>query len=510
MIRLTKSLPVDLAGEAPPRVSVAPPSRTNAWQDVADLSSRAGVPLDGWQELVLEAAMGERADGSWAAKRVGLSVPRQNGKSQLMVARALAGALIFGEKKIVISAHQADTAREGFSKLLEILDADENEWIRSRLDPKFGRNGVMNAINREAVRFKNGALIQFKARTLAGGRGFSSDCLLLDEAQRLGGAAWVSINSTMSARPNPQVWLLGTPPTKDDDGAVFESVRAAAVDGVSSSSAWVEWGLDAEHPAFAEAQAALLSEPRTWSPAVAEACWWSNPAWNTRINHEVVQGEFETYSPEQFALDRLGMWSGEMRASRAISAAEWRDTATTEAPSGPRAFGVAFNLDGSRMALAGAVKGPECTHGEVIDAMTGEVDAGIGPLADWLAERWRSVVRIAISGQSGAAALEQALLDRGVPRRVIHVMSGAEVFAANSMLLDGVKDRTVTHPEGQPTDHLERSVAVCDRRFVSKVTGSWRWKPTTADGDETPVEAFGFAIWAVRTAKVKTGRAVFV
>jgi phage terminase large subunit-like protein len=129
-----KSQPVALLGEAPPRVLVEPKgSRANSWQDVADLSMKAGIVLDGWQELILRAAMGERADATWAAKRVGVSVPRQNGKSQLLVARALAGALLFGERKIVISAHQADTARESFSKLIEILEADCNGWLMDRV-----------------------------------------------------------------------------------------------------------------------------------------------------------------------------------------------------------------------------------------------------------------------------------------------------------------------------------------------------------------------------------------
>jgi len=368
----------------------------------------------------------------------------------------------------------------------------------------------MNAINREAVRFANGALIQFKARTLAGGRGFSSDCLLLDEAQRLGRAAWASINSTMSARANPQVWLLGTPPTPEDDGEVFESVRASAVEGVSSTSAWLEWGLDSDHPAYLAARDALLANPRKWTPEIEAACWWSNPAWNTRINREVVMGEFETYTPDQFALDRLGMWASELRASRLITVAEWEATETTTVPDGVRSFGVAFNVDGSRMSLAGAVKHPGGVHVEVIDAHTGEVESGIGPLADWLAERWRQVAAIAISGQAGAAALEQALLDRRVPQRVIHVLSAPEVFAATSMFYDAVRDRTVTHPVGAQSDHLERAVAVCDKKLRSRVTGAWSWGPTTEDGDETPLEAVSFAHWAARTRKVKTGRAVFV
>lgn len=467
------------------------------------MSRQAGVPLDDWQLLVLEDAMGERADGSWAAKRVGLSVPRQNGKSQLMVVRALAGALIFGEKKIVISAHQADTARESFSKLLEILDADGNEWLRKRLDPKYGRNGVMNAINREAVKFSNGALIQFKARTLAGGRGFSSDCLLLDEAQRLGRAAWASINSTMSARENPQVWLLGTPPTPEDDGQVFESVRAAAIDGLSTSSAWLEWS----------------SEPED-DPADEFTRWKANPAWNSRINHEVVNGEFETYTREQFALDRLGIWRSEMKMKRLISAEDWAATAVSEAPDGLRSIAVAFNMDGSRMAVAGAIRHDDGVHVEVVGEHSGELEAGIGSLADWLAERWRNFTKIVICGQAGAAALEQALRERRVSPRVIHVASGPEYFQACAVTLDSIRDSVqavsegrrpvFTHPVAAAGDVLDESVANCTKKVRSKVTGSWGWTATSPEGDETPIEAVSLAFWAAKSEKrVRTGKAVF-
>lgn len=467
------------------------------------MSARAGVPLDDWQCLVLEDSLGERADGSWAAKRVGLSVPRQNGKSQLMVARALAGALLFGEKKIVISAHQADTARESFSKLIEILDADGNDWLRSRLDPKYGRGGVMNAINREGVKFSNGALIQFKARTLAGGRGFSSDCLLLDEAQRLSRAAWASINSTMSARSNPQVWLMGTPPTPDDEGAVFESVRVAAVDGISTASAWLEWGAEPED-----------------DPADEFTRWKANPAWNSRINHEVVDGEFETYTREQFALDRLGIWAGELRATRLISADEWAATATKTAPEGERAFAVAFNIDGSRMAVAGSVRHENGVHVELIGEHSGELEAGIGSLAEWLAARAKSVSRIVVCGQAGAGALESALRERRVSPRQIHVASGSEYFAACSVFLDSLRDSVAahlegkqpffTHPEGLPGDVLDASVAVCDKKMRSKVTGAWGWTTTTPEGDETPLEAVSLAFWAAKSEKrPRTGKAVF-
>jgi chaperonin GroEL (HSP60 family) len=130
VILLTKSRPVELLGEAPPRVLVEPSgAKANSWEDVADLSARAGVVLDGWQELILKTAMGERRDKTWAAKRVGVTVPRQNGKSQLLVARALAGALLFGEKKIV-----KITGCPNENKTVSILLRGSNQLVLDEAD----------------------------------------------------------------------------------------------------------------------------------------------------------------------------------------------------------------------------------------------------------------------------------------------------------------------------------------------------------------------------------------
>lgn len=479
---------------------------------MADLSYKAGVTLDGWQETILSAAMGERADATWAAKRVGVSVPRQNGKSQLLVARALAGVLLFGEKKIVISAHQADTAREAFSKLVEILEADGNGWLMDRVRP----NGIMNAINREAVKFRNGATVQFKARTGAGGRGFSSDCLLLDEAQRLKRAAWVSINSTMSAMPNPQVWLLGTPPTPEDEGDVFESIRDSSRAGTATATAWTEWGADPSSAAFAEV---MKPKPRAWTPEIEALCWSANPAWNTRINTEVVQGEFDSYTQDEFAQDRLGVWLSDLgkSGSRAVSAEQWVDSAVDAAPGGTRAFAVSFNLDGDRLALAGARKHDGGVHVEIIDALEDDrgVEAGLSALADWFCERdedgsprWRTSSGIAISGRSGAPALAQLLRDRRVPDRWLFLPSTQKYVEACSMWLEGMRGGTITHlRDGQGV--LDDSVAVTD---VDKRGGL---SATSVDGDDTPVEAVALAHWVARTSplgKTRTSerKAVFL
>lgn len=212
---LTRSRHVGLLeGQAPPRVRHAPNVRANnSWEDVSDLVASFGLRLDEWQEDVLRAALGERSNGDWAARQIGLSTPRQNGKSELIVVRILAGLLLFREQTIVVSAHRQDTAREVFFRLVQLIEG--NPALESRVD------FIARSEMREYIRMSTGQEVRFKARSAGSGRGFSCDCLLLDEAQILSAAAWSAILPTMSARPNPQVWLLGTPPTGIDDGEVF-------------------------------------------------------------------------------------------------------------------------------------------------------------------------------------------------------------------------------------------------------------------------------------------------
>jgi phage terminase large subunit-like protein len=77
-----------------------------------------GPDLDPWQEFVLAHALGERADGKWAAFEVGVMVSRQNGKGAILEARELAGLFLLGERLIIHSAHQFDTSLEAFRRLL--------------------------------------------------------------------------------------------------------------------------------------------------------------------------------------------------------------------------------------------------------------------------------------------------------------------------------------------------------------------------------------------------------
>lgn len=458
--------------QAPPRVLVAPPgARTNAWQDVSDLSSAFGLDLYPWQNTVLHAAMGERADGKWAAQRVGLSVPRQNGKSQLIVARALAGALLFDERLIVISAHQADTARETFEKFLVLID--DSPALASRIAPA----GVMNAVARERIKFRNGATIKFKARTGPGGRGFSADALFLDEAQRLPARAWASINSTMSARRNPQVWLLGTPPTPDDDGAVFASVRRSAIDGKSDRAAYAEWSSYGD-------------------PALEATRAEANPAWYDAINHDVVEGEFETYTPEQFAQERLGQWS-EVQSTDVIDLVAWESRKAPAADvTSPVVLAVETTLDRAQSVVVAVGSRPD-------DTPQAEV-AAQGPGTSWVAGE---VVRMALDNDDVAAIVVddrspakplaesiQAALEAAELADVdLVVTSSSDMAEACAQVLDAINDGQLVHL-GDPV--MLAAVKAAVRRDIGD--GAWAWSRRKGGAAVAPLVAMTIGLWAWR------------
>lgn len=483
---LTKSPSVALLGEqAPARVRFAPDARANSWEDVADLSASLGCPLDDWQEDVFESSMGERADGKWASRLVGVSTPRQNGKSQLIVARALAGVLLFGEKTIICSAHQTDTAREVFQRLLDIID--DNASVSRRVE------SVMKALNREYIRFKGGQTIRIKARSVSGSRGFSADCLLLDEAQILGRPAWSSILPTMSARENPQAWLLGTPPTPQDDGEVFAQLREQALAKTGRRMSYLEWSADADDD---------LDDASTWAKA--------NPAYGIRIQREAIEAERSSMSDEQFAMERLGMWSAES-AARVIDEVSWsrvKDPASMAIDRLTLAVDVAPDRSVASVALAG-LRADGRWHVELDDQRK-----GTDWVVPWIRSRAERNRLHAVVADEMSGLLEQRrgrfyLKDTDI-LVTCAAAEGRDMALACSTFFDAVVDGSVRHTD-QPQVNVALSVA-----RKRPLAGSWAWNRKDAQSDITPIVAETLALWGAQSENVnrpqrsKSGRRAVV
>jgi hypothetical protein len=331
------------------------------------------------------------------------------------------------------------------------------------------------ALNREYIRFKTGQVIRFKARSTSSGRGFSADCLLLDEAQILGAAAWSAMLPTMSARPNPQVWLMGTPPTPLDDGEVFSRFRLAGMEGKDTRLAYLEWSADANDD---------LDDPETWAKA--------NPAYGTRIGHEAIEGERSTMSDEQFALERLGVWSGSGTPS-VIDAQSW-DRVADPASMAVEALALAVDVSPDRsvasVGLAG-LRADGLWHVEL-----DEQRVGTGWLVPWLAARCeRNAIRaVVIDGMSPAASLVDELARHKVK---VTTTAARDMAAACGTFYDAVMGAQLRHTD-QPQVNLALSMG--RKRALGD---AWAWNRKNATSDITPLVACTLALWGAQSSTVK-------
>lgn len=465
---------------------------STGWPAVRETCRRMCVGFDRWQEGLGSLILSKRRDGQYAAGVGGvvLSIPRQTGKTYTVGWIVYALAILNPGLTVIWTAHRTRTASETFQQMRTMA---RNPRVAPLIEAVRATNGE------QAVVFKNGSRILFGARESGFGRGFAKvDILVLDEGQILTEDAMSDMVPATNAAPNGLVLLMGTPPRPKDNGEVFRNRRRDALDG-DPDTLYVEFSAD------------NTCDPTSWAKNHVD---WdqlgkANPSFPHRTSKQAILRMKKLLgSPENFKREALGIWDEE-GARRGIPADLWDGCAVESGPEdGVRSFAVTFSKDGSRQALAGAVKTEAGVHLEVIDAYSGPAEAGVSSVADWLAKRRDLAAAIVLCGNAGATVLAEALRDRGLRNvRQVHVMTTPEYTTACAMLLEWVRDGSVTHPrvEDPTVDALESSVAVCDRMKRGQ-SGAWGWVSTTEDGDETPIEAVSCALWAAKTTNRVPGR----
>jgi hypothetical protein len=293
-----------------PRIAVVPDQVRTAGPQIARLAAMAGIKLDEAQQLVADATGGVGADGRWAAFECVIFAPRQNLKTEYLIARILAGLYIFREELIVFSAHRASTTTKVFKRLKRAIDRCP------QLGARIAR--VSNRIGSESIELTTGQTVEMVARSTSSGRGFTGDTVILDEAHELDSDQLAAILPMVSTRRNPQV-LYGL-----SFGNEFSShvggLRERALDG-KPRTCWIEWSMAPDDD-------------------VADRAVWArcNPAVPSRIGWEYLEDEFQALGPDRFARERLGRseWpSGEPGAWQVFSEADWLACIAPDEGSGP-------------------------------------------------------------------------------------------------------------------------------------------------------------------------------
>lgn len=347
-----------IQGEQTPRVSCWPEYASSAGREALDLCRSVGLWLDPWQAFVLDHALGERRDGKWSAFEVALVVSRQNGKGAVLEARELAGLFLFGEQLILHSAHEFKTAQEAFRRVLGWIEGKDH--LRKRV------KRVRTSHGEEGIELLSGQRLRFVARSTGSGRGFSGDCVILDEAYNLGGDAMAALLPTLSARPNPQLIYASSAgmETSEQLLKVHERGVAGAAGADVGRLAYFEWSAD---PTL------LLDDRAAWRQ--------SNPALGIRISEEFIENELKALATQnergewvgwEFQRERLGAWP-DCSVEQVIDPKVWALLADESSEAAGRlVFAADCNPERTKSAIAVVGRRVDGDyHGEIIDERAG-------------------------------------------------------------------------------------------------------------------------------------------
>lgn len=481
ILPLSERSAVLLPGAQQPRICHVPEFVSSAGQEAIELAALAGLELDEWQQFVLMNALGERADGKWAAQTVGLTVGRQNGKGSVLEARELCGLFLLGEKLINHTAHQQKTATNHFKRLLRLIESVPEFERRVMKAPKGKGN--------EAIELRGGQEIFFATRAGGGGRGLTADLQVYDEAMYLTEQDRASLAPTMAARSmngNIQTWYAGSAVDKEDpaqDGVPFAQVRESGI-AKAGGVAYFEWSAPGDDPSTVAAE--IAAEPAIWALA--------NPGLGIRISHEWVEHErLVEMGPRAFAVERLGIgdWPAtDGSAEQVIRSETWAELTDQDSePAGPVRF--AFDVKPDRSVASIAVCGRRADGLLHVDVQ--EPRPGTG----WVAGRLAELVAkhqcgpVVCDGHGPAGSLIPEIVALGVK---VETVTANEHAQACGVLFDTVEQAGLRH-RGSP------AMAAAVKAAVKRPLGdAWAWSRKSSTADISPLVACTLALWAVNGA----------
>lgn len=453
-----------------PRIDIFNPGDTSKASLLFELLEEYGMTFLPWQKLVLERWLAEDEDGKFVNLDCGLSVPRQNGKTEIITARIIYG-IIFRKAQGLFTAQKQDTADVVKKRVQDFFYENAYEEIFNLLTPRF-RNKPRNY---DYIEFLNGARYVFKTRTRLGGLGTTNDDLICDEAADMTDDHQATLIPTVSAAKggNPQIIYCGTPPMATTVGEVFSRTRKQIMTG--KAGCWTEWSVE------------------TFTDKNDEKAWYdTNPSLDTFLLKTVIEAEARSLSADDFNRMRLGWWSG-VEEKRAIAQKDW-DKLYTEKPDFDDCFkpvyAVKFSPDRSDYSLVVAqpLKNGKI-HTEVV--MQRPMSEGWARLSKWLIDRWRNCAKIIIDGATGQSILFEELTRAGVGVKKIVQPNMKEIVAAHQFVYDAIQKGELSH-YNQPL--LNQTVRVTKMRQMGRY-GGFGWESMSKNMNTAALDAVTFAYW---------------
>lgn len=466
MSKLTPDEAVKNTGNQEPTVSRTREYQNSLGAECIELYNSTGKTAQPWQELLIYDILALNDDGLWVHTKYGYSVPRRNGKSEILLMRAIYG-LNRGEQ-ILWTAHRTTTSHSSWEKMCDLLartglrEGEDYHTVR-----QFGLERIiMN--NTEGH-------INFRTRSTKGGLGEGYDLLIIDEAQEYTIDQESALKYIVTDSMNPQTLFCGTPPTVTSSGTVFTKLRQSCLAGEQPSAGWSEWSVDNQV-----------------SPKDKEFWYLTNPSLGTIFTERSVMDEIGQDDID-FNIQRLGLWLKYNQKS-AITKTEWDSLEAKTLPKlkGKLFAGVKFSQDGNTVSFSIAVKTvDDKIYVEAIDCRP--VRDGYDWMINFLKKA--SVEKVAIDGASGQRILADAIKQERAGNAYLPTVK--EIVTANALFESGVYADSIRHGD-QPS--VRQIVSNCDKRPIGS-SGGFGYKAIIEGADITLLDSIILAHWLCSTQK---------
>ena len=438
------------------------------YEEALELYRKTGREAHEWQGNLLKPIMATEEDGLWTHQKFGYSLPRRNGKTEVVYMVELWGL----EKglNILHTAHRISTSHASFEKVksyLEDMGLEDKEHFTS-----------IKAKGQERLELlKTGGVIQFRTRTITGGLGEGFDMLIIDEAQEYTTDQESALKYTVTDSDNPITIMTGTPPTPLSSGTVFTKYRDATLQGESKYSGWAEWSVD---------EMKDIHDVDAW--------YETNPSMGYHLNERKIEAELGEDELDH-NVQRLGYWPRYNQKS-AISENEWAELKVDKLPkfTSKLFVGIKYGNDGTNVSLSIAVKtSDEKIFIESIDCRS--IRNGNGWILDFLGRA--DIAKVVIDGASGQNILAGEMKERGIKEPILPTVK--EIITANSLWEQSVYQKTICH-NNQPS--LTQVVTNCDKRTIGS-NGGFGYRSQFDDMDIGLMDSALLAHWLCSEFKPK-------
>lgn len=412
-----------------------------------------------WQRQVADVGLELLPDGRPAYRAVRFTVPRQSGKTTLILSweiqRALGWSQILGQPQRI--AYSAQTGKDAREKLLE-----DQVPLLERHKKILGVSKVTRTNGSEAVVWRNGSRLTLLASGADSGHGKTIDLGVKDELfADVDNRRDQALSPAMMTRAHAQVITASTMGTAESLALNLEveSGRAAVEAGKTTGVAYFEWSASPDDDP---------GDPATW--------WRCMPALGRSVTLEVVEHEYETLPIDEFRRAFLNVPT--MSVEQVIPHAAWVAVCFSDVEATGELFSFDVNPERSAAGIVAIGAGPIV---EVVDYHPGT--AWLCARIEELHAKYRRPFVVDPRAPAGSFIAE--LASRGV--ELLEITS-AEVPRAAGAFYDRVVD-------GQIKIRTNRDLDAAVQAAAQRPMGEqWAWA-RKSKGDISLLVAATNGVW---------------